>query len=452
MVEKTERPSSSDLFGHPRGLWVLAGTELWERISFHGLQALLTLYMAGALLLPGRIENIVGFAGYRAAVESVTGPLSTQALAAQTFGLYIGLVSFTPIFGGLIGDRWLGRRNSIALGALLMTAGHFCMAFDASFLLALLLLILGAGFLRGNVSAQLRSLYPEGDRRAADAFQVYYLSINMGAFIAPLLTGALQQGYGWHPAFAAAGFGMLIGLMVYLWGTRHLPSDVVRREAARRGKLTHNEKARIVGLAMVWPVAVCFWIAQSQVWNVYNLWLRDHADLAVGGFTVPVPWLSSLDGLAPAVMTPLVILWWRRQARAGREPDLFVKLATGCLIFATGVCWLALASWLADGDKVPLWWPIGFHLISNLGWIFFAPIALALFAAQAPAALRGTLIGINTLSVFAASIISGRIGGFYETLSPTAFWLVHAAIVGGGGLAMLLAARPLRRWFDAHRD
>ena len=207
MVEKTERHSSSDLFGHPRGLWVLAGTELWERISFHGMQALLTLYMAGVLLLPGRAENIVGFADYRAAVESVTGPLSTQALAAQTFGLYIGLVSFTPIFGGLIGDRWLGRRNSIALGALLMTAGHFCMSFDASFLLALLLLILGAGFLRGNVSAQLRSLYPDGDRRAADAFQVYYLAINMGAFIAPLLTGGIQQGYGWHPAFATAGLG-----------------------------------------------------------------------------------------------------------------------------------------------------------------------------------------------------------------------------------------------------
>lgn len=197
---------------------------------------------------------------------------------------------------------------------------------------------------------------------------------------------------------------------------------------------------------------MCFWIAQSQVWNVYNLWLRDHADLLVGGFTVPVPWLSSLDGLAPAVMTPLVILWWRRQAKAGREPDLFVKLATGCLIFAAGVSWLALASWLAEGDKVPLWWPIGFHLISNLGWIFFAPIALALFAAQAPAALRGTLIGINTLSVSAASMISGRIGGLYESLSPTTFWLVHAAIVGGGGLVMLVAARPLRRWFDTHRD
>ena len=447
-----DRPPPSDLLGHPRGLWVLAGTELWERISFHGMQALLTLYMAGVLLLPGRAENIVGFADYRAAVESVTGPLSTQALAAQTFGLYIGLVSFTPIFGGLIGDRWLGRRNSIALGALLMTAGHFCMSFDASFLLALLLLILGAGFLRGNVSAQLRSLYPDGDRRAADAFQVYYLAINMGAFIAPLLTGGIQQGYGWHPAFATAGFGMLIGLVVYLWGTRHFPPDTLRQEAAARGKLTANEKARIYGLALVWPVAVCFWIAQSQVWNVYNLWLRDHADLLVGGFTVPVPWLSSLDGLAPAVMTPLVILWWRRQAKAGREPDLFVKLATGCLIFAAGVCWLALASWLADGDKVPLWWPVGFHLISNLGWIFFAPIALALFAAQAPAALRGTLIGINTLSVSAASMISGRIGGLYESLSPTAFWLVHAAIVGGGGLVMLAAARPLRRWFDAHRD
>ncbi|MEO7550564.1 MAG: hypothetical protein ABIT09_05415 [Croceibacterium sp.] len=167
---------------------------------------------------------------------------------------------------------------------------------------------------------------------------------------------------------------------------------------------------------------------------------------------MPVPWLSALDGLAPALMTPLVIWLWRRQARAGGEPNLFVKLALGCLIFAAGTAWLALASWLAGAAKVNLLWPVGFHLISNLGWIYFAPVALALFAAQAPASLRGTLIGINALSVSAGSLISGRLGGLYESVSPTAFWLVHAAIVGGGGLAMLLAAGPFERWFGRHQD
>src|ERR1043166_9498310 len=144
------------VFGHPRGLVFLAGTELWDRISFHGMQALLVLYMVEQLLLPGHVERIVGFGAVRAAIESVTGPLSVQALATQIFGLYVGLVYVTPVFGGLLGDRVLGRRRAVALGALLMTAGHFCMAFDASFLLALLLLILGAGTLRGNLAPQHR--------------------------------------------------------------------------------------------------------------------------------------------------------------------------------------------------------------------------------------------------------------------------------------------------------
>src|SRR5687767_10607415 len=130
------RPADAELFGQPRGLWVLAGTELWERISFHGMQALLVLYMVGAVLLPG---HVAGFAGYRAAVEAVTGPLSVQALAAQTFGLYVGLIYFTPVIGGALGDRVLGRRAAVILGGSLMTCGHFALAFDRSFLIALLL-------------------------------------------------------------------------------------------------------------------------------------------------------------------------------------------------------------------------------------------------------------------------------------------------------------------------
>jgi POT family proton-dependent oligopeptide transporter len=152
-----------DILGHPRGLATLAGTELWERISFHGMVALLTLYMADQLLLPGHIEKIVGFGAYRNILEWITGPLTVEALATQTFGLYIGLIYFTPVLGGLVGDRILGRRRAVILGCVLMTSGHFCMAFDQSFLLALLLLILGAGFLRGNLVAQVAGLYPDGD-------------------------------------------------------------------------------------------------------------------------------------------------------------------------------------------------------------------------------------------------------------------------------------------------
>ncbi len=436
------------MFDHPAGLWVLAGTELWERISFHGMQALLVLYMVGALLLPGHVEHIIGFATARGIIEGVTGRLSVKALAAQIFGLYVGLIYFTPVIGGAIGDRLTGRRIAVVLGGLLMACGHFSLAFDATFLPALLLLILGAGLLRGNLQPQVKSLYADGDRRAADAFQLYYVGINVGAFIAPLITGTLATIYGWHFGFGFAGVGMLIGLAIYLAGQHLLPQE--RRAigpATTRQPLTAQEGRRLTGLWLIWPLVICFWIAQSQVWNVYNLWASDHVQMRVGGFDVPVPWLQALDGLSPVIVMPLFLGLWRWQAARGREPDDMAKMAIGCLIFAAGTAWLALAPLVATNDRAPLLWAVGFHLISNTGWLYFTPITLALFAAKAPASLRGTMIGVNSLSVFVAATISGRIGGLYETVSPSAFWMIHAAIVGGAGIGLFLIARPLRTLF-----
>ncbi len=434
------------LFDHPRGLYVLAGTEFWDRISYHGMQALLVLYMVEQLLLPGHVERIVGFARYRAVIEAATGPLTTQALAAQTFGLYTGLIYFTPVIGGAIGDRITGRRVAVTAGALLMTAGHFSLAFDGSFLLALLLLILGAGLLRGNLSAQIKALYADGDPREADAFQIYYVGINLGAFVAPILTGALAVIYGWHTGFAFAGFGMLAGLALYLAGGRHLPPDPHRRAAAERTKLTADERSRLWGLIALLPFGIGFWVAQSQVWNVYNLWVRDHLDLRAGAFTIPVPWLQSLDGVAPIIVMPVFLALWRRQAARGREPDDIAKMAIGCLIFAGGAAWLALAPLVSGADgRAPLLWAVAFHLMSNIGWLYFTPISLALYATRSPAGLRGTMIGVNTLTVFAGSVVSGRMGGLYETLSSTRFWSLHAAIAGAAGLGLLIVAGRARR-------
>ena len=435
-------------FGHPKGLWVLAGTELWDRISFHGMQAMLVLYMAGELLKPGRIEKVIGFTQYRAAIESMTGPLSDQAIATQTFGLYMALLTFFPLIGGWIGDRWTSRRTAITVGALLMTGGHFALAFDEFFLPALLLLILGAGLLRGNLKAQVKSLYAEGDRRLADAFQVYSFVVNFGAFIAPIVTGLVAKYYGWHAGFAVAGFGMLIGLVVYLVGAHNLPPDTAKSVAMERTALTPKERHNVIGLMMMWPVSLCFWTAQAQIWNVYNLWVRDHVNLMVGNFEVPVPWMQSLDGLAPAIFIPLVVWYWRYQAKRGTEPDIYTKMGIGCVIFAAGVVWLAAAPLVSNADgRAPLLWPVMFHLVSNLGAVYFSPVMLALFASRAPAAWRGTMLGIEALAASAASLLSGYMGGWYEVMTPTRFWMINAAIVGGAGLVVLIMRGPLNRYF-----
>lgn len=438
---------TSDLLGQPPGLWVLAGTELWDRVSFHGMQAMLVLYMTGDLLLDRqRTAAIIGFGAYRRALEAVAGPLSDTVIATQTFGFYLAFATGLPLLGGLIGDKLTGRRVAVVGGAVLMTLGHFCMAFDATFLIALLCLMFGAGLLRGNLSAQVRSLYQPGDQREINAFQYYAMSVSIGGFVAPIVSGAVAAVWGWHAGFGVAGFGMLIGLIVYLWGGKFLPSQARRATSvivATHQKLDRSARRRILGLFLIWPFGVCFWIAQAQVWNIYNVWLRDHVDMNVGGFAVPVPWMQSLDGLAPTVLAFASLWIWGRMAKDGGEPMPLGKMAAGMIIFGAAVALLAFASIMPGaGGKASLVMPVLFHLVSNLGWVWFAPVSTALFATRAPDSWRGTLLGVNALAVSAGSIVSGGMGSLYERIPASSFWLIVAAICGGGGVALLLA-RPL---------
>jgi len=224
------RDGVNAVMGHPRGLYYLAFTEAWERFSYYGMTALLALFMVDQLLLPGHVEHIAGFSGFRAAIEALVGPLSTQALASQIFGLYSGFVYFTPLLGGIVADRWIGQRNAVVIGALSMSAGHIAMTFDASFLLALLLLVIGSGFLKGNISAQVGALYPrEDEARRTRGFIIFSTAINVGAVVGPLTCGLLAQVYGWHYGFGIAAIFMLLGLATYLYGYRHLPARVERQ-------------------------------------------------------------------------------------------------------------------------------------------------------------------------------------------------------------------------------
>ncbi|MBX9884666.1 MAG: peptide MFS transporter [Novosphingobium sp.] len=444
-------PMQNERFGQPKGLWTLAGTEFWDRVSFHGMVSMLVLYMTGDLLAGTGADHVAGFAAYRVFLQGIGVAMTPTGIATQTFGLYFAGVTFLPLVGGWLGDRVLTRRTAVASGALAMTAGHFCMAFDTTFLLALVLLVIGAGLLRGNLTPQIRALYADGDRRLADAFQAYSFCINIGAFVAPIASGAVAKAYGWHAGFAVAGFGMLAGLVWYLAGSRHLPvQPAPGRRQGPRTAFTARERRGLAALAMVWPVSLAFWTTQAQIWNVYSLWVRDHIRMEVGGFTVPIPWLQSLDGLAPAVAAPILILLWRWQAARGSEPATLTKAATGCLIMAASTLLLAAEPLFAGpGGLGPLWLVVLFHLISNFGAISFAPVIRAFFAERAPESVRGTVIGLESLSVTGASLLSGVMGGWYQTVTPPVFWTVSASIAGTAGVALLLVRRPLVRWIEA---
>ena len=438
--------ANQSFFGHPSGLGVLAGLEVWDRISFYGMQSLLVLYMVGQLLLPGHVELIAGFTGFRAGLERVVGPLSTQALASQIFGLYVGLVALTPLIGGFLGDRLLGRRTSIVIGALSMAAGHLALAFDRTFLLALLLLIIGAGFVRGNVAPQIGELYSAEDRRRGVAFQIYGSVINFGAFVAPLVTGALGQAYGWHIGFGFAAVGMMVGLGVYLLGQNKLPAEAKPAARQTAEPLVRQDYRRLAYLFAIVPGAAMFWVAQSQIWNTYNIWVRDHLELKVASWTIPVPWLQSLDGLAPFILLPPILALWRWQANRKAEPDEFTKIAMGCLIFGAATLLLAGAQYWLDGSgRTPLVVAVLFHFISNLGWLFTVPTLNSLFSRLAPRSINATMLGVNALTTTLGSFISGRIGGFYEYMTPAAFWTLHAALVAGGGVSVWLIGRLYAR-------
>jgi proton-dependent oligopeptide transporter, POT family len=204
-----------ELFGHPRGLTVLFATETWERFSYFGNSALIVLYMVQHLP-PGQIEGVIGLAAVKAGLELLFGPLGPLPFITQLFGFYTGLAYSAPVIGGLVADRILGERRTVVIGGLLMAAGHFMMTFDALFLLALVCLILGVGAFKPNISTQVGALYPTGDQRRARGYAIFYVGINIGAFLAPLVCGTLAVAYGFHTAFAAAGIGMLISLGIYL--------------------------------------------------------------------------------------------------------------------------------------------------------------------------------------------------------------------------------------------
>ncbi|MEO8461204.1 MAG: oligopeptide:H+ symporter, partial [Dokdonella sp.] len=232
-IQTIDRPRT--FFGEPMALAYLSFTEAWERFSYYGMTAILVLYMSQTLLLTGHVENIVGFPAFRSALESLFGPMTTLALASQIMGLYTGLVYFTPVFGGWVADRYLGRRLAVMIGAVLMSAGHLAMAFDASFLSALLLLIVGCGLLKGNISTQVGELYAEDDGEGRTrAFAIFSIGINVGSVVGPLLCGLLAQVYGWHAGFGLAGVLMLIGLFTYIAGFRYLPEDRPRAQPAQK--------------------------------------------------------------------------------------------------------------------------------------------------------------------------------------------------------------------------
>ena len=439
------RAGDATFMGHPKGLFYLAFTEGWERFSFYGMTALVVLYMVNQLLLPGHVEHIAEFSGFRAAVESIVGPLSTQALASQIFGFYSGFVYFTPLLGGMIADRWIGQRNAVVIGALSMSAGHIAMTFDQSFLLALLLLVIGSGFLKGNISAQVGARYPQNDEaRRTRGFVIFSTGINIGAVVGPLLCGLLAQVFGWHYGFGIAAIFMLFGLATYLYGYRYLPARVERKKFEGT-RLTSAERRIVFALIAVMIITVFQSTSYYQLFNVNPVWIQQHVALDLGRFKIPVPWYQSTNSFFSIVGVPLVFWIWRYQAARGREPHDLAKIGMGAWISATSNLILVAAIFVSGDALVHPIWPFLYSATLGISFLYYWPTLLALVSRAAPAKVNATLMGLAFMSLFVSNNLIGWIGGFYEKMTPAGFWAMHAAIAAAGGLLVLLFGRRLSR-------
>ena len=440
-----KRAGDATFLGQPKGLFYLAFTEAWERFSFYGMTALVVLYMVNQLLLPGHVEHIGGFSGFRAALESLVGPLSTQALASQIFGLYSGFVYFTPLLGGMIADRWIGQRNAVVIGALSMSGGHIAMTFDQSFLLALLLLVVGSGFLKGNISAQVGALYPPEDEvRRTRGFVIFSTGINIGAVLGPLLCGLLAQLYGWHYGFGIAAIFMLLGLATYLYGYRYLPARVARRKF-EGNRLTAGERGIVYALIAVMVITIFQSTSYYQLFNVNPIWIQQHVRAEVGSFRIPVPWYQSLNSLFSIVGVPLVFWIWRYQASRRREPDELAKIGIGAWMAAASNLILVAAIIASGNASIHPMWPFLYSALLGISFLYYWPTLLALVSRAAPAKVNATLMGLAFMSLFISNNLIGWIGGFYEKMTPAQFWTMHAAIGAMGGLLVVLFGRRLSR-------
>ncbi|MDE2490118.1 MAG: peptide MFS transporter [Elusimicrobia bacterium] len=469
-------PPQGEWFGHPKGLYILFFTEMWERFSYYGMRTLLVLYMLH-YLLPGAqgdwanvtshgahvagqgAMHVVGYGTMYALLawffRHVDIPMSNQAMSSQIYGLYTAFVYFTPFFGGILADRLFGQRKTVYVGGVLMAIGHFLMAVPSLFFPALLFLIVGNGCFKPNISTQVGLLYPEGDHRRDSAFTIFYMGINLGAIFSPLVCGTLGQLVGWHWGFGAAGVGMLAGLAIYHFGRHLLPPDELTQKAAaehvsveeeQKKPLTSAEWKGIWALVFLCAINVVFWAVYEQQGNTMQLWADQNTRWVLLGLHMPSSWFQMYNPIFICLFAPVLDRFWAWQSRRGREPSSVTKMGIGCVLLGVSfLIMVAAARVVAPDQKGSPFWLISTVFLLTMGELYLSPIGLSLVTKISPARMVSMLMGMWFLSSFFGNYLAGFIGGYYNVMTKEAFFTLLTALGVGSGLIFFAANRPLRK-------
>ncbi len=444
-LDAFESKSKSDtaFLGHPKGLGWLSASEFWERFSYYGMQTLLVLYLVHYLLQPGHIEQVWGFDAFRRLIGWVYGTQSQMALASNTAQLYAGLVYVTPLAGGYLADRMIGRTNTVMIGAILMVTGTFLLVLNQTFLLGLSFLLAGVGCFKANIASQVGDLYTIDDPRRADGFQIYFMGIQLAVIISPVICGYLGQRVDWHLGFVAAGVGMALGLAIYLFGRSTFPPEPVRRNGTgeKRPPLTARDWKVVILLVALLPVLAVSIVGNQEIFDAYLVWGEKNFQTVLWGFNMPITWIVSVDAFVSAVTMVGVIAFWRWYGKRWKEPNEITKIVIGVSISTLGPLVLAGCAAVATATHhpVPLYWALGFHILNDVGFANVLPVGLALYSRAAPKGLGGTMIAIYYVHLFFANVLVGYVGGLLGTMPDTSFWLLHVGLMAGSAVVLFVA-------------
>ncbi len=430
-------------FGHPRGLFILFFTEMWERFSYYGMRAFLILYMVAPVASGG-----LGL---------------SDAHAASIYGTYTGSAWGAAILGGLAADRLLGQYTAVFLGGLVIALGHFTLAFKAlwSFYAGLTLIVVGTGLLKPNVSILVGSLYPAGDPRRDSGFSLFYMGINSGALIGPLIAGYLAQRVDWHAGFAAAGVGMAIGLARYWMGRPRLAAGIQRlahehserrreraeaaRDARRVPGFTAAEWKRLGAIVVFFVFASLFWGAYEQAGSTLNLFADRYTRLSVLGWSFPSSWFQSVQPVFVIILAPVFAWLWRWLGR--REPSSPAKFAYGLLFVGLAFLLLVPAGRLAQeaGIKVSPWWLVWAYFIAEVGELCLSPVGLSVVTKLSPARVVGLMMGVFFLSNAVGNKLAGFAAGFFSTMPLASLFGTVAAVTMAASVVLFLMVPWVRR-------
>lgn len=433
-----------EFMGHPKGLYILFFTELWERFSYYGMRAILVLFLVA--------EMTGDNPGY--------GWTNSEAL--QLYGWYTMLVYIASIPGGIVADKLWGQKKTVLIGGLLLCAGHGILAVDAqwAFFTGLALIVLGVGGLKPNISTMVGGLYPPGDDRRDKGFTIFYIGINVGAFASALAVGFVGENYGWHYGFGMAGIGMLLGQAVYMWGQKFLvgvgeqmSKGTAEEQAAVKRPLNQIERDRMKVMMLSFLLIIVFWGSFEQAGGLMNLYAEEKTNREIFGFLVPASWFQSVNAFFIITLGTAVATFWYRRKKKGKEASSLFKMAIGVIIMGWGFLFMTGAALQADAQgSSAMYWLVFAYLLHTVGELCASPVALSFITKLAPLKYASIMMGVYFAATGFGNKVAGLLGEWAQSAGDLEIFTGIAIFCTVIGLIVLAMLKPLKRLTHGAED